>query len=200
MKERFLRHRKYLDRLEDFLFKKPHIRIPLFLIALFLLRFLTIIAFDHESIGSSIASIVLSAIFTAYVFLFILSILRKSIKSLFKASSLWSILISYAIFMFSVIILMSATYSTTEALGKGYIKYGTCSDEFNQGMIATDTQKSNEYIYFSSVTLFSVGYGDICPMGFAKVLAVINAFIGNVITVIVMVLVISTYLKRKEDK
>ncbi|MGG3737308.1 ion channel [Aeribacillus pallidus] len=35
--------------------------------------------------------------------------------------------------------------------------------------------------YFSSVTLFSVGYGDIVPIGIGRALALIEAFIGYTI-------------------
>ena len=37
------------------------------------------------------------------------------------------------------------------------------------------------YIYFSAVTLFSVGYGDIAPIGIGRVIAMIEALIGYTI-------------------
>lgn len=37
------------------------------------------------------------------------------------------------------------------------------------------------YIYFSGVTLFSVGYGDIAPVGFGRLIAMIEALIGYTI-------------------
>lgn len=36
-------------------------------------------------------------------------------------------------------------------------------------------------LYFSAVTLFSVGYGDIVPIGIGRFLAVIEALIGYVL-------------------
>jgi potassium channel LctB len=36
-------------------------------------------------------------------------------------------------------------------------------------------------LYFSAVTLFSVGYGDIVPVGIGRFLAVIEALIGYVL-------------------
>ena len=35
--------------------------------------------------------------------------------------------------------------------------------------------------YFSAVTLFSVGYGDISPVGIGRIIAVLEALIGYVI-------------------
>lgn len=37
------------------------------------------------------------------------------------------------------------------------------------------------YIYFSAITLFSVGYGDIAPIGVGRIIAVIEALIGYTI-------------------
>lgn len=37
------------------------------------------------------------------------------------------------------------------------------------------------FIYFSGVTLFSVGYGDIAPIGFSRVVVVLEALIGYAI-------------------
>ncbi|WP_428909520.1 ion channel [Niallia sp. Krafla_26] len=37
------------------------------------------------------------------------------------------------------------------------------------------------YIYFSAVTLFSVGYGDIAPIGIGRIIAMIEALIGYTI-------------------
>ncbi|MBZ5753667.1 ion channel [Metabacillus rhizolycopersici] len=39
-------------------------------------------------------------------------------------------------------------------------------------------------LYFSAVTLFSVGYGDIVPIGIGRYLAVIEALIGYVLPVV----------------
>jgi potassium channel LctB len=36
-------------------------------------------------------------------------------------------------------------------------------------------------LYFSAVTLFSVGYGDIVPIGFGRFLAVFEALIGYIL-------------------
>ncbi|WLR42693.1 potassium channel family protein [Bacillus carboniphilus] len=39
-------------------------------------------------------------------------------------------------------------------------------------------------IYFSAVTLFSVGYGDITPVGIGRLLAVVQALIGYLLPTI----------------
>ncbi|MEW8986042.1 MAG: ion channel [Bacillus sp. (in: firmicutes)] len=37
------------------------------------------------------------------------------------------------------------------------------------------------YIYFSGMTLFSVGYGDITPIGIGRLLAITEALLGHTI-------------------
>ncbi len=50
-----------------------------------------------------------------------------------------------------------------------------------------------DVFYFSSVTYFTVGYGDITPAGvYAKTLAVFEAFIGNIINLVVLALAFRT--------
>ncbi|MBD1379671.1 two pore domain potassium channel family protein [Metabacillus arenae] len=45
-------------------------------------------------------------------------------------------------------------------------------------------QKLNTCLYFSAVTLFSVGYGDINPVGIGRFIAVIQALIGYLLPII----------------
>lgn len=50
-----------------------------------------------------------------------------------------------------------------------------------------------DVFYFSAVTYFTVGYGDMVPAGvYAKTLAVFEAFIGNIINLVVLALAFRT--------
>lgn len=42
-------------------------------------------------------------------------------------------------------------------------------------------ERLGTYIYFSAVTLFSVGYGDIAPFGIGRIIAMMEALIGYTI-------------------
>lgn len=42
-------------------------------------------------------------------------------------------------------------------------------------------QRFGTYLYFSAVTLFSVGYGDIAPIGIGRFIAMVEALIGYTI-------------------
>lgn len=55
---------------------------------------------------------------------------------------------------------------------------------FAEGTIGLDGDFENQLetgIYFSAVTLFSVGYGDIAPIGVGRMIAVLEALIGYTI-------------------
>ena len=62
--------------------------------------------------------------------------------------------------------------------------YSTFSDETSylfdivQGTSVAGVQNG---IYFSGVTLFSIGYGDLVPYGFFRIVAILQAFIGSFI-------------------
>jgi len=117
---------------------------------------------------------------------------------LFKAQNLWRLLVSYVLFIIAVLLLFSLGYLSIERMHKGYLTYGQCSDHFDVIKIEMDSYKATDYFYFSTITLFTVGYGDICPMGWSKFLSMFNAFVGNFIAVILMVLVITAYVNRNK--
>lgn len=115
---------------------------------------------------------------------------------MYSATNLLGIFVSYILFIISLSIFFAFGYGAIEDAGLGYLTYGRCSDDFVPSMIQTDSDKSTDYFYYTTVTFFTIGYGDICPMGIAKYLSIFNGFIGNFVTVVLMVIVISSYLKR----
>ncbi|WP_018924364.1 potassium channel family protein [Salsuginibacillus kocurii] len=62
-------------------------------------------------------------------------------------------------------------------LGKLIDHYGHTSEYFEHPPLNYLVKP----FYFSAVTLFSVGYGDISPFGLAKVFAVLEAMIGYIL-------------------
>ena len=125
-------------------------------------------------------------------------LIRKPLSKLFRANNLLSLLASYGIFIFGIVFLISIAFMEIQHLNLGYVTYGKCSDKFTGDMIKSDPNMSRGYLYFTAVTFFTIGYGDICPMGAAKLLSVITAFIGNIVTVVLMGIVITLYMKRRE--
>lgn len=55
-------------------------------------------------------------------------------------------------------------------------------------------------LYFSSMTLFTVGYGDIQPVGFARVIAVVEAFLGYLLPVLVVANGVMRFTRKRRKK
>lgn len=53
--------------------------------------------------------------------------------------------------------------------------------EDNMQQISSSYEKMATTMYFSAITLFSVGYGDIAPVGIGRIIAVLEALIGYTI-------------------
>ncbi|MEK6954762.1 MAG: ion channel [Candidatus Micrarchaeota archaeon] len=142
--------------------------------------------------------IVIASILFAYLVVKILLdyLIQKPIGNLLTAKSLGSLLLSYIAFVLGILILISLMYFEINRLSLGYLTYSSCSDNFDPGMIANDPSISHDYFYFSAVTFFTIGYGDICPMGLSKILSVLTVFSGNIVNVILMGIVITLYLRR----
>jgi|GEM_PF-1411732 len=185
-------------QVNKFLYNKPLLKVPLFLGIALLLFILFSIIFPENSHVLKFAKFFISLFVMIYLLFFVIQLIGKSLKSLITANNIIVLLLSYALFMFGMILFFATTYDTATNINKGYLTYGTCSDEFDKSMIYTDRQKSDDHFYFSAITIFTVGYGDICPMGWDKTIAIINAFIGVGINAILMVLVISNYIDRKK--
>jgi len=129
-----------------------------------------------------------------------LYLIRKALARLLNARDIVSLLFSYAMFIVLILLVISILFLVVEELDLGYLTHGPTTDEFNSDVIdSEDPNISHDYLYFTAVTFFSVGYGDICPMGLCKIVAVVTAFVGNVVSVVLMAIVVSLYLNRRNS-
>jgi len=190
------RHLTHLSKAERLLYSRPLIKVPFVIVVIAILIMVSPTLFPGSPNLHYVSFFLILAL-NIYLLFFIIFLLKHSLKSLLSAKNLWSLLGSYAIFMVAIITLFSFGYQSVEDLDKGYLTYGGCSDHFDLSMMQKDTQRSTNHFYFSAITLFTVGYGDICPMGWSKGLALINAFVGNFISVVLMVIVITAYINRR---
>lgn len=188
-----------LSKLEKILYYKPWIKVPLVIIGVSIFRLLLYLNFPEDNAIILNLSFIVMFLLSLYLVFFLIYRIKSSFQRLITAKSFMGLIFSYSLFILSVLLLFTSAYDAMETMNRGYLKYGDCSDSFNDAMIKKDSQLSHNYFYFSASTLFTVGYGDICPMGWDKYLALVNAFIGNFINVIIMAIVISNYLKRKEE-
>ena len=138
-------------------------------------------------------------ILTTYVFVFLITHIGMNIKKLLHHELKFSeIIIVYISSVTFIVLLFSILYLTMTFIGAGYIIYGSCIDniQITRSLIESDPLHVDsivQYPYFSAITFFSVGFGDICPMGLSKLIAMLNALIGNAFTVLILAIAITNY-------
>lgn len=126
-----------------------------------------------------------------------LYLIRKPLERLFTARDIVSLLFSYVLFIVGILLVISVSFMVVENVHLGYLTYDPTVKLTGDMIDDKDPSLSQDYLYFTAVTFFSVGYGDVCPMGLCKTVAMLTAFAGNIVTVVLMAIVVSVYLNRR---
>ena len=193
-------HKKGFIRVLDYLSGHPG-KSLLILILLILLSIGSI--FIHVRLVLFFALII-----SLYILIWAIAFLRKGLGYLFhNEGNVRQMISGYAIAVIGILVLFTAIYSATDNFHVGYLTYGHCSEHISPQAFLDDSERVDTVggkFYFSAVTLFTIGYGDICPMGWNKGVAIINGFIGSVMATIILGIALARYLeyhrKRKEDE
>lgn len=188
---------KELHGFARLLFNRPILKFLILVLIYFLLNNLDTLF--HTDIPLRLILQIIRIAISIYFILVIVYLIRKWFSRITNPTNIFTLILDYALFILGIILIFSNLFSFLEVSHLGYIKYGICSDKFDSSMINSDTMLSREYFYFSTVTFFTVGYGDICPMGYAKLLAMIVAFTGHLVSVLIVALVINNYFKKKQE-
>ena len=115
------------------------------------------------------------------VFAFTIYCIVMSLRTIFIPNTIKGKLVSVENFLYltfvyiTILIGFGLIYILLETKGHEVMveMYPMPSDNF--------FERLETYIYFSAVTLFSVGYGDIAPIGIGRIIAMIEALIGYTI-------------------
>jgi hypothetical protein len=188
-----------LKRLSEWLLNNgANILLIAFIVDLFiayLLRESRYVSFPIFILILLVPTAILYLLLLGFMFLF------AKLQTGHKHKKIWAfglIVVGYLILSGALLFCFSCFYRVSESQSWGYLKYGQCSDVYSEDMLTSDSNKSSHYIYFSAVTLYSLGYGDICPMGFDKEIAVANVIVGHFFTVVVLALSIGQFINSKE--
>ncbi|MEK5522015.1 potassium channel family protein [Heyndrickxia sp. FSL W8-0423] len=123
-----------------------------------------------------------------------------SLRTLFFPSKLKHKLVSFDNFLF-----LGSTYSVI-MIGFGLlfmlleIKGFNVIAEQGSHFSGNYIEKLNSSMYLSAITLFSVGYGDIVPIGIGRILVVLEALIGYTIPAAFVVKSVIDYEQNNEMK
>jgi potassium channel LctB len=174
----------------------------------FFITFITlyILSIIFLVINQGTVSVIIGFVLLAYFISFLVSRVQMNIaKLLHHELTIREILIGYVTSVLFIIVLFAIAYWGIALTGTGYLRYGECIDNTS---ITKDTMlndpnlviKTFHYPYFSAITFFTVGYGDICPMGLNKTVAVLNALIGSAFNVLILAIAITNYATKTNGK
>ena len=96
-------------------------------------------------------------IFRTFILLTYVLVFLYSLITIEHSEKLWFIVISYVFTVLITIILFAYVYWTLSIFGIGLLQFNDCST-INHAL------NSENWFYFSSVTFYGLGYGDICPV------------------------------------
>lgn len=188
---------KELSKWGKIFFNKPILKFFIFIIIQIIL--VSIVGFYPGDSLLRLSINIINILIFIYFAAVIVFLITHWFKKLLNPKNLATLIFTYILLIIAILVLFATFYNLAELSGYGYLKYGQCSDKFDSSLINSDPYITREFFYFSSMTFFTVGYGDICAMGLNKEIAILNAFIGHLVSVVIVVLVINNYFRKKGD-
>jgi potassium channel LctB len=92
-----------------------------------------------------------------------------------------TIIIYNVIILFNLYFIIAAAFSLIYIL-LDYADIGFIVDHYSSGIHQEQfIDIVTRSLYFSFITLFAVGYGDMTPFGFAKAVSMVQAFVGFIL-------------------
>lgn len=100
------------------------------------------------------------------------------------------------LFYLNVTLVFTFIYLMVSWTGLGYLK-----DHYQHFTLVNPAYEDiTTAFYFSIVTLFAVGYGDVTPFGLAKAIAIMQAMIGYMLPAVVIIQYLQERDKRKTKR
>ncbi len=191
--------KKYSEsKLKHLLFSHPVLKFIFFILVNYVLSLVS--KYYPENFLLRGLTTTVNIVIAVYFVLAIIYIVHRRWEHLMNPKNVPSLVGAYVFFVVVIILIFSTIFAVVELTGQGYLKYGGCADTFDPTVMYQDPAASHDFFYFSAITFFTVGYGDICPMGIMKLAAIVDALAGHVISVIVVALIINNFIQmqRKE--
>jgi potassium channel LctB len=112
-----------------------------------------------------------------------------------KQKSLYKMVVFFILYM-NVFITFALMYILLDLTGLGYLRDHYASIAHQQQPLDHITRS----LYFSAITLLSVGYGDVTPFGLARAIAMVEAIIGYLLPVVIVIQFIPSRDKSKMEE
>ncbi len=180
------------------LYNKPGITLlVLFVIQLLLVK---LVGPRPNNVFVDLLLLLINFLIATFFVLIIVHTIRNSLRRLMNPTHIRELIFAYIFLIFSFLLIFSTLFSVVEFSKLGYLRYGGCTDTTSLTQDVAGGLVSRDFLYFSTMTFFTVGYGDICPIGSARIVAMIEAFVGHVISVILVALIINNYLQSRKKE
>ncbi len=139
--------------------------------------------------------------FAFFIFFAAAGMIRRAWLLLHKTAKLNIATIIWADFLgaIGIIVLFAMLYTLVDLAGVGALSYGHCGPSFADTLKYPVVHNIPDTLYFSSVSFFTVGYGEICPMGLSKLVAGLNAFAGQIFTGLVVGIGVAFFLESNRE-
>lgn len=138
----------------------------------------------------------LTLLIIVMVIWFFLRAFRNAISTLvepIEKRELRRLLSNYSIAVIGIIVIFAMLYSWADAVGIGHLNYGSCVP----GVSAPTVSTYMDRFFFSGQTFFTVGYGNVCPAGLAKIINLLNAWAGHFFTAVIVAVGLSELLQGR---
>lgn len=99
-----------------------------------------------------------------------------------KRKSFYKMMVFIILYM-NVLLTFAVIYILLDVTGFGYLKDHYASNAHQEQPLDYLTRS----LYFSTITLLSVGYGDVTPFGLARAFAMIEAIIGYLLPAVIVI-------------
>ena len=182
---------------ERVLFNNPLLKFAFFILVYVILDF--ILEDFAETTSVRVPLTIVHGLLAIYFISVMVYVVRHSMRRMVSSRRSSELIGYYLLFLIGIILMLSTVLNIIELSRTGYITYGKCSDTFTSSMVKTDPQRSHNFFYYTAM-LFTVGYGDICPMGLAKLFSIITAILGHVLSVILVALIVNNHFKLREKE
>lgn len=146
----------------------------------------------NQNYSIMIILFVLTILTMIYLFFQSIIFVRLNLES---GKSFYSIATYVLVFVW-ITFLVSILLNISQINNWGTLSYD-CSKNLGPQL---NESVSKEFFYFSATTILTIGYGDICPLGFSRVLASITGFLGMFMYVGFIFLLVKYYIINNNYK
>ncbi len=128
-------------------------------------------------------------IFVCIPLILLISLLIQQLSNLWESKNIIWLVISYIFLIFLAIIIFGYIFNIV-AISEGH--------ELKWVINNSNLSDIWDYIYFSAQTFYSINFGDIVPLGYSRMIAIIEAIFSTIVHIIILGMVIIKLTEQRK--